>query len=495
MPHQIVEIDELVRLVIDELVEISPRAAVSFALTCRSLEEPTLSSLWKRQSSPIALVKVLPQHTWINEVGCLISLVSGCSFRLGHILYRFPQAIEHDPLPEHWERLQRYASWMRELSIGWGCLTDETLARLSSNSPDGVLCPNLERLDWEVDATCTPLPFFRLFLSPRLKHVNLHTRFAYFGVPRYNLPLVKEVISCLPASLEDLSLMCGPWKGEPLKDVISSLVLRCGPSLRSFGSRTALSEGAFYHLMRLPNLRSWVAAGQQPQTFSLTTFPSLEELHLGSAALPWLHLLTAREEGKLRNGLALAATITNTNVKETLKLLHCPPNTPVGSALLSCVSSFRNLVTLYVGKGSCEREGICTFSLTDDDVENLVVALPSLVNLQLGEVCGFNSCRTTVSSLLSMSIRCLGLTVLEIHFNTRTIAGDMQRVFNEGSVRDKPRCELQSLLVGCSPLRVREEDIGTVATGFADIFPYLEDFSSYGRDRESWKRVASKLRD
>ena len=47
MPHPIIEIDELLRLVIDELIGTSPRTAVSFALTCRALEEPMLSSLWK----------------------------------------------------------------------------------------------------------------------------------------------------------------------------------------------------------------------------------------------------------------------------------------------------------------------------------------------------------------------------------------------------------------------------------------------------------------
>jgi len=67
MPHPIVEIDELVRLVIDELVEMSPPAAVSFALTCRSLEEPTLKSLWKQQPSLNNIVNVLPGHTWVTD--------------------------------------------------------------------------------------------------------------------------------------------------------------------------------------------------------------------------------------------------------------------------------------------------------------------------------------------------------------------------------------------------------------------------------------------
>ena len=78
MPHPIVEIDELVRLVIDELVETSPQAAVSFALTCRSLEEPTLSSLWKRQDSLDLLLMVLPSCTWAMDEGGVI--VSGREF-------------------------------------------------------------------------------------------------------------------------------------------------------------------------------------------------------------------------------------------------------------------------------------------------------------------------------------------------------------------------------------------------------------------------------
>jgi len=184
-----------------------------------------------------------------------------------------------------------------------------------------------------------------------------------------------------------------------------------------------------------------------------------------------------------------------TDVKETLKLLHCPENTPVDPRLLSSILSFRNLVALYVGNDYCDTDDICTFDLTDNDVGNLAVTLPSLMSLRLGEVCALNSCRTTIASLLSISTHCLGLTLLEIHFNTQSIAGDMRRLLDEGSGRDKPRCELESLLVGCLPLRVGVGDVGIVAMGFADIFPCLKDFSSYDDYREDWKDVAFKLRD
>ena len=67
MPHPIFEINELVGQVIDELVETSPRTAVSFALTCRSLEEPSLSSLWKQQKSLTRLLMVLPSCTCVED--------------------------------------------------------------------------------------------------------------------------------------------------------------------------------------------------------------------------------------------------------------------------------------------------------------------------------------------------------------------------------------------------------------------------------------------
>ena len=80
MPHPIVEIDELAKLVIDELVETSPPAAVSFALTCRSLEEPTLKSLWKQQGSLTNLVRVLPGHTLVEDEDDNETIVSSRGF-------------------------------------------------------------------------------------------------------------------------------------------------------------------------------------------------------------------------------------------------------------------------------------------------------------------------------------------------------------------------------------------------------------------------------
>ena len=475
MPHPIVEIDELVRLVVDYLVEISPRSVVSFALTCRSLEEPTLSSLWRRQYLLIPLLRVLPQFTKKGRG----YVVSGCNSPLGFTPYRFSQMVDN-PRPKEWDRFQRFASWMRYLSLD-SRVHDIALQRLSNESPGGLLCPNLERLDWEIRTAHTPRSF-HIFLSPSLKRVSLF-------VPE-QLQYAGEIVSRLPSSLEHFSLTCSPRKdGEPLKDLMSSFVLRCGPSLRSFGCRPPLSEAAFHYLMQLPNLRSWIAF-QPPQAFPPPTFPSLEELHLEPTALPWLHLLAACGQGK--RSLAPASTIMNTNVKETLKVLTCPRKTAVDPTLLSSMSSFRNLVSIVVLNRSCHSN--CLFDLTDNDVEDLAAGLPSLVDLRLGEACGSATCRTTVSSLLLISTRCLELKFLEIHFNTHHIVGDMERLLNEGTGHGKPRCKLQRLSVGYLLLQVPEFANETLAVGFADIFPCLEVFSSR-RGGEAWRRVGAKLQN
>ena len=144
----------------------------------------------------------------------------------------------------------------------------------------------------------------------------------------------------------------------------------------------------------------------------------------------------------------------------------------------------------------CDKEGSCSFHLTDDDVQDLAVALPFLVALSLGRACRFNACRTTVSSLLSISIHCLGLELLEIHFNTRTITGDIQRLLDEDSGRGKPRCKLRALRVGRLPLEVQDEqDIGTIATGFLDIFPSLKFFPIHCLNFGIWEELAYMLRN
>ena len=487
MPHPIFEIDELVRLVIDELVKTSPKTAVSFALTCRSLEEPTLSSLWKQRESLDCLLRVLPSRTWVEDnYG---AFVSGCDFPVYRIRYRSPQTFERDPSAEDWARLKRYASWMRSLHLSCHEFhSSDTLSQLSSNSPGGLLLPKLERLHWSFERLMHAIPFFRLFLSPHLQHVTLSTYMR--RIPEHLLVPLAQMISLLPTSLEYLSFVWVRGNDELLDDAVSSFVCRCGPSMRSFETCAPLSEAATNHLMQLPNLSHWFTVQGPPRVIPTSIFPSLESVHLYKPeALPWLHLLSTHERGTLQDGSIPATSYTN--IREMLRSLECP-RTILNSTLLSSIVKFRNLVKLVIHNDVCPKTGDCTFRLTDDNMENLATTLPRLKNLRLGHPCLSNSCDVTVASLLSISVNCPDLTVLETHFSTQTIVSDMQDLLDGGAGCDRIKCKVRSLVVGWLPLRVSGKDTETVAMGFKTIFPCLTNFDCWGRD---WLELNSKLGD
>ena len=63
MPHRVFKISELTRPIASQLVLISRQSAVNLACTCRSLEEPMLSTLWETQWSLYTLLEVFPEET------------------------------------------------------------------------------------------------------------------------------------------------------------------------------------------------------------------------------------------------------------------------------------------------------------------------------------------------------------------------------------------------------------------------------------------------
>ena len=375
---------------------------------------------------------------------------------------------------------------MRRLSLsGSDDYASDTLLRLSSNSPGGLLFPKLESLSWYIHTAPSALPFFHLFLSPHLQRVDIHGYLPDI-LERVLTPLT-QMISLLPTSLQYLSIMCGQLEDEPFRDAISSLVCRCGPLLRSLETSVSLSEAAINHIMHLPNISHWTLAKEPPRVVPTPVLPSLESIRLYEPeALPWLHLLAWHERDLLRNDSTLPTPYTS--IRERLKCLECL-GTIVNTTFVSSVVRFPNLVILNVYT-ECYGAGGCIFRLTDDDMEDLAASVPHLKTLQLGLPCWLNSCNTTVASLMSISVHCLDLTVLQTHFNTRTIVSDMQRLVSGGIGRDKVKCKLQRMMVRCLPLEVAGEDIETVAMGFKVIFPCLTGLWSQGSD---WERLRSKI--
>ena len=365
-------------------------------------------------------------------------------------------------------------------------LTSDTLSRLSSNPSSGPLFPKLEWLDWDIHAAHTALPFFNLFLSPNLRKVSLYISFNLPNIPGDLLPPLVRIISLLPTSIGYVSVKCSR-NDEPLKDAVSSYIGRCGSSLGLFEARVPLSKAATDHLMQLPNLTHWTTTQPPPRVVPTSIFPSLKSIHLEEPeALPWLSLLASHERDVLRDGSTSATS--HKNVRDTLTSINFPV-TIVDSTFLPSITKFRNLVTLDM-RAHCPEWGSCNFRLTDDDMEGLAVALPRLSSLRFGTPCGARSCNATVASLLSLSVHCLDLTVLETHFNTKTIVSDMQHLLEGGDGRDEAKPKLRRLVVGRMIPRMLGKDVETVALGFKAIFPCLKGFDNW---RSGWNQLESKL--
>ena len=70
----------MLRSVTDEVVVTSLPTTVSFALACRSLEDPTLRSLWEQQESLNCLTRVLSSCTMVEGEDSDDVIVSGYHF-------------------------------------------------------------------------------------------------------------------------------------------------------------------------------------------------------------------------------------------------------------------------------------------------------------------------------------------------------------------------------------------------------------------------------
>ena len=296
-----------------------------------------------------------------------------------------------------------------------------------------------------------------------------------------------HVISLLTSSLEDLTCNFHTRREALLEDAISSFVCRRGSSLRSFNSDVLLSEAAIHHLMQLPNLRCWAASYHEPPpTPPPVAFPPLKVLSLKQAALPWLHLFASHGKEIVQEGSIPAAS--RSNIKETLESLMYLSATTIDPTFVSSVINFRNLAFLQVN-GYCLGPEGCISRLTDGDVERLAAALPRLETLRLESPCSSNSCNTTVASLMSISVNCLNLMVLEVHFNTVDIVRDLRLLIDGSSGHDRPKCKVGGLMVGDVPLDVHEVDVETVAMGFRAILPCLANFIGSGK----WLSVQAAL--
>ena len=279
-----------------------------------------------------------------------------------------------DPSRGAWSRVQRYASWMRRIYLdqGW-TLEENTLSKLRRSSPIGGWFPALQHLFWRI--TRSNLSYVDLFLSPHLTKVSISTSLSWrhSRVPYEILPAIASTLFALPTSTLQTLWVSPLISGAALQYPLSSVVLRCGPTLTEFISTVPLSDAAVDHLIRLPRLRACRIEGPPP-SYPLSHLPPvspLTELALGKdAAHGWLSLLE-------RLG-------ASSGVRGTLKSLKLS-NSTIDTSFAFPTRIFRNLVDLNVGVFCDGRNGDdqCIFKLDNDNVTELVMALSQLVFLLL----------------------------------------------------------------------------------------------------------------
>ena len=205
------------------------------------------------------------------------------------------------------------------------------------------------------------------------------------------------------------------------------------------------------------------------------TFPQLETLELiTEESLEWIPFF-----GAISRHASSSQPSDRRPVQKLIVLESCA-EIPVDATFMSPIMQFRGLAKLWLNS-SCSNANGCTFSLTDDDFAEIAIALPRLKDATFGGVCHANSCRTTVSSLLSLSTHCKDLEELEIHFNTTNLLGDLTSILEDLRLRGEhllPKCRLWWLGVRNAPLQIRVEDCGLVAAGFLGIFSSLREINS-----------------
>ena len=383
----------------------------------------------------------------------------------------FQFMIVGDPSLEAWSRVHRHASWMHQASVDtWSLLGEEIYRKLRLNAPVGGWFPALEGLTLCIRRS--NLPYLDLFISPNLKRISLSMLWGDSEVPQNSLSVVASTISALPApSLQHLSVrMCYGIPPAYFKKSLSSVVLRCGPSLTEFSSLTPLSDAAISHLIHLPHLHTWHTK-HPPPNYSASSlplvFPPLTEFIVGDGAAPgWLSLF--KRLGDCVSSTQGTAPLSR--VRESLESLDIGnfPDPIIDVPFASIIRTFRNLAHLNVMIG-CHREvhnGPCVFKLNNDNVSELAMALPRLDSLLLGYPCDKNTCATTVACLLPISVHCAGLQSLEIHFNTTNIVDDLKNISEDPrfqELRSLGKCALSCLEVHEIPLTIDESEFETVA--------------------------------
>ena len=370
---------------------------------------------------------------------------------------------------------------------------------LSGIKPVGLL-PNLKSLDW-YSATDT-FVYISLFWSPRLTSLNVRV------IP--DIPNVIPVLESLPVeTLEELRFL--DHSGDrTVQDTISYLVSRTTATLRSIEvSGSDLSDAAIRHIIQLPNLSD---ASVRFTNLNVrapspdTSFPALRTLETGvDSKGGWMYVL---EDTRNLESIVLTALrpdevadvfgfLINKYFHRTVYRLFLAVLGPCDLTLplLTPLFNFGSLTMLTV-TSPCDPVQ-CKSRLTDSALAQLAEALPQLVELFLGDVpCNSPAREVTLAGLLSLSVHCVHLKILQVHFSTLDIPTDIPDDVLSDSSNQVPlspsHCRLSQLVVGSLPTPTFGRSPLIIAYTLYQTFPRLSKIL-YANGGSPWKEVQEHI--
>ena len=358
------------------------------------------------------------------------------------------------------------------------------------------LLPNLQSLEWYSDTDT--FVYVNLFRSPRLTSLLVRV------TP--NIPNVVPILTSLPVeTLEELRFL-DLSRDRAVQDAISSLVLRTTPTLRSIEVSSDLSDAAIHHVVRLPNLSDasvrFVNLDLQAAPLD-TIFPSLRTLETRvDSEGGWkylmedtmklesivLHSLTALHPEKVVDIFGFLINRGFHRITHRLSFAAFEP-CDLTPRILTPLHNFGSLARLSV-TSPCDPIR-CKSRLTDGALAQLAEALPQLVELFLGGVpCGSPARGITLAGLHPLSVHCIHLETLQVHFSALDIPTDIpEDALSKAS--DQPplsHCPLFRLVVGELPVSASAKSPLIIAYFLRQMFPRLSKIWRTVTD-SPWKEV------
>ena len=425
-----------------------------------------------------------------------------------------------EPSEEEWARLSVYARRMRYFLNGGRDVPSEAALRLlNARSSGRCMLPKLR------DIQCFSAPrehleqLLPLVVSPVLTNFllgfNIHS-----NLDGFQLVPILEALAPAYNSLTEVRIYYPTPHDPQIIHATSNLLLKCNPDkLRDFTVISALSAEAFIHATQLPNLEMFVIRTDMTEVdvpLPTSAFPSLKSLEIDATNTrsPLLQTIThirSRTLTRLELGFPAAtletflpatlAALQPGGLHQTLTTLSINPKGDVdlNGAAMRPILFLTQLTNLEI-RFFCD-QGRCAYKLSDENLEELVTAMPKLRLLSLGSFPCSRPANSTLKSLASVARHCKHLEQLSIHTNVGAIVnGLLQGGYRrEDFAPEDPLAvfagsPLHTIIFGPCPIPNEEQGAMIFVLALLRLFPRLKSVAVFppGRERDPlWELVDS----